>query len=269
MRANRCIQNGYVYHLTARCNEREFLLKFGRWRDEYRRRLREALSLFDVWLLTYGITSNHTHLVVTAASARELAAFMDKLQGEFAQWYNRCKKRSGHFWGDRYHCTMVQDGEHLWNCLVYVDLNMVRAGVVAHPSAWAWTAYRELVGTRKRYRLVDAERLVELTQAGDLESFRRDYVDAVSQVLQTRVLSREPRWTESIAVGDEEYVRDIAERARGRASLRLAEADDGVWTVRDSQSSCVGDGLDGAVLLRSDFGWGRIDSKESSARIGG
>ena len=86
---------------------------------------------------------------------------------------------------------------------------------------------------------------------------------------RTRALNRDPRWTEAIAVGDEEYVRDIADRVRGRASLLLAEADDGAWTVRDSEGSCVHDGLGGAVLLRSDFGWPEIDSRESSGRIGG
>jgi hypothetical protein len=34
----------------------------------------------------------------------------------------------------------------------YIDLNMVRAGVVTHPSAWAWCGYEELVGERQRYR---------------------------------------------------------------------------------------------------------------------
>ena len=63
--------------------------------DEYRRRIREALSLFDVWLLTFCITSNHIHLVVTAASTEQLAPFMKKLQGEYAEWYNLCKHRSG------------------------------------------------------------------------------------------------------------------------------------------------------------------------------
>ena len=32
---------------------------------------------------------------------------------------------------DRYHCTMIEDGPHLWNGMVYIDLNMVRAGVVS------------------------------------------------------------------------------------------------------------------------------------------
>lgn len=43
-----------------------------------------------------------------------------------AQEYNRHKGRQGAFWEDRYHAT----DEHLHRCLAYIDLNMVRAGVV-------------------------------------------------------------------------------------------------------------------------------------------
>jgi putative transposase len=52
--------------------------------------------------------------------------------------YNQRKDRKGAFWQDRYHATAIASGDHLWQCLVYVDLNMVRAGVVDHPAKWQW-----------------------------------------------------------------------------------------------------------------------------------
>jgi hypothetical protein len=52
------------------------------------------------------------------------------------------KARRGAFWQDRYHATAVQTGEHLARCLVYVDLNMVRAGVVEHPALWEIGVYQ-------------------------------------------------------------------------------------------------------------------------------
>ena len=89
-------KNGnHVYHLTARCHDRSFLFKFATWRDEYRRRLRAALAQFDVWLLAECITSNHVHLLVTATRRKAVSDLMQKLQGEFAEWYNIRKRRSG------------------------------------------------------------------------------------------------------------------------------------------------------------------------------
>jgi len=37
----------------------------------------------------------------------------------------------------------VEDGEYLWQCLCYIELNMVRCGVVEHPRDWAWVGYHD------------------------------------------------------------------------------------------------------------------------------
>jgi hypothetical protein len=57
-RASRCILPGRIYHLTQRCHDRPFLLRFAKDRDGYRERLREAALNVDASLLTYNITSN-------------------------------------------------------------------------------------------------------------------------------------------------------------------------------------------------------------------
>ena len=69
---------------------------------------------------------------------------------------NQREKRKGAFWEDRYHATAVESGEHLFQCLVYIDLNMVCAGVVAHPSEWPFCGYNEIQKPRSKkhsYRL--------------------------------------------------------------------------------------------------------------------
>ena len=76
------------------------------------------------------------------------------------QEYNLRKNRKGAFWEDRYHATAVQADSHLVQCMVYIDLNMVRAGVVPHPSEWPFCGYHEILNTRQRYTLIDHESLI-------------------------------------------------------------------------------------------------------------
>ena len=64
--------------------------------------------------------------------------------GRTAQEYNRRKNRNGALWQDRYHATAISSDRHLIQCIVYIDLNMVRAGVVAHPSEWDYGGYNEI-----------------------------------------------------------------------------------------------------------------------------
>jgi len=111
-RSNRYILPGYVYHLTHRCHNGSFLFCFAKDRKEYRDRLRIAMTEFNVSLMTYCITSNHTHLLVSADAPETISKLMQKLEGEFAEFYNIRKKRSGAFWDGRFHCTMIDSGCH-------------------------------------------------------------------------------------------------------------------------------------------------------------
>lgn len=129
-RANRYIEPGHTYHVTHRCHDRAFLFRFAIDRQAYRMMMRERCPAYGISLLHYCITSNHTHLLLRVhdGTVESLARLMQPLEGDFAQAYNTRKNRSGAFWSDRYHSVMIQSGRHLWRCMAYIDLSMVRAG---------------------------------------------------------------------------------------------------------------------------------------------
>ena len=234
--ANRYILQGVACHLTHRCHDRKFLLKFDVHRKEYRKRLRMTLRGSGVSLLSYCITSNHVHLLVWADDPDSLAHFMQKLQGEFAKWYNLRKRRTGAFWNGRYHATMVESGDHLWRCMRYINLNMVRAGVVLHPREWRWCGYDEIVGQRGKYLVLDREKLLELSDAGSAMELAVNHETMVGEAIAAGRLEREPQWANSVAVGSEGFVRSVAESNVWRARLEIREACDDAWVVRDAES---------------------------------
>ena len=237
-RANRYIIPGQIYHVTHRCHDHEFLLKFARDRDLYRAMLRERLKRFPISLLGYCLTSNHTHLLLKVGNGETgvLARFMQSLEGDFAQAYNLRKKRFGAYWCDRYHAVMVEQGEYLWRCLRYIDLNMVRAGVVRTPADWPWCGYQEMAGKRLRYRLLDREALAsELAPVRCGEEIVRDYLQTVDDALRKEPLVREPCWTGSLAVGSEGYVKAIGARIPNRMKVETRQQDN-VWVVRETSS---------------------------------
>jgi len=237
-RANRYIVAGRIYHITHRCHDRALLLKFAQDREAYRSMLREHLQdARTLSLLTYCITSNHTHLLLTTRDAPEaISRFMQLLEGEFAKYYNRRKKRTGAFWEDRYHATMIDGGEYLWNCLKYIDLNMVRAGVVGHPSEWEWTGYQELSGRRKRYRMLDVERLYEGLGGRQEAEFRTNYDAALTAARGNQELSRDEKWTESLAVGRQNFVEEVGRGIRNRMNVEVEQSGSG-WVLRESKEA--------------------------------
>ncbi|HPQ60405.1 MAG TPA: transposase, partial [Syntrophales bacterium] len=162
-RANRHFLPDHVWHITHRCHKSSFLLKFSIDRSTWVRWLFEAKKRYGLEVLNYAITSNHIHLLIYGGNDREvIPKSVQLVAGRTAQAYNRRKKRNGAFWEDRYHATAIDTEEHLIRCLLYIDLNMVRAGVVNHPGKWRHCGYHELMNPPKRYRIIARERLREL-----------------------------------------------------------------------------------------------------------
>ena len=87
------------------------------------------------------LMTNHFHLVVEATRVK-LSAGMHRLNGAYAERFNDKYCRSGHLFGDRFFCKVIQDEDHLVDACRYVVLNPVRAGLCDHPSEWRWCASR-------------------------------------------------------------------------------------------------------------------------------
>jgi putative transposase len=206
-RANRYFIPGQIWHLTHRCHKREFLLKFARDRRRWLRWLFLAKKRYGLRILNYALTSNHVHLLVEDGRRRSvIPCSMDLVSGRVAQEYNRRKGRSGAFWQDRYHGTAIQSGEHLKNCLAYIDLNMVRAGVVRHPREWPHCGYNEICSNRRRYGLIHWPSLLKAVGLENREELRVLYPQWIEERLKEWGLKRAGFWTESLAVGSKEFV---------------------------------------------------------------
>ena len=222
-RATRYLVEGFTYHLTHRCHDKRFLLRFSQERERYREWLRIGAKRYQVPVFGYCLTSNHVHVVAHADSREGIGLMMGLASGVVAKQLNERKGHAGSVWEHPYQCTMVQDGRHLLNCLRYVDLNMFRTGAVPHPQAWRWCGYDELTGQRQRYRILDIERLLHCTNIGSAADLARHHAEVVQDAVQQLKRERESRWTEAVAVGDHEFVRRAASEFKHRRTFEERE----------------------------------------------
>lgn len=207
-RANRYFIPGYAWHITHRCHQKEFLLRFGRDRQVWLRWLFEAKKRYGLEVLNFTITSNHVHLLAYGGEDCEvIPRSIQLVAGRTAQDYNRRMQRKGAFWEDRYHATAIDTEDHLARCLVYIDLNMVCAGVVRHPSEWSHGGYNEILNPPARYRLLARNRFRKLLSI-DKDPLGTVYSDWIEEALQAETC-REPAWSESVAVGSKQFCEGI------------------------------------------------------------
>lgn len=207
-RAHRFYLPGHAWHITHRCHQQDFLLKFARDRQRWRYWLFQAKKRYGLCVLNYMVTSNHIHLLVLDQGKGEIASSMQLIAGRTAQEYNQRKHRKGAYWEDRYHATAVDTDTYLARCMVYIDLNMVRAGVVSHPADWPWCGYCEIQSHTQRYVIIDKAALADLC-GESYARFQITHQQWLETALHTANHKREACWTESLAVGHASFVKMI------------------------------------------------------------
>ncbi len=236
-RANRHFLPGHVWHITHRCHKQEFLLKFAKDRERWRYWLFEARKRYGLYVLNYITTSNHIHLLVLDQGNGEIAQSMQLIAGRTAQEYNLRKHRKGAYWEDRYHATAVDTQTYLARCMRYIDLNMVRAGVVTHPQDWKWCGYCEIQSPPQRYAVINTAALLQLFGLAGLHQFQKIHNSWIDSDLENSQLTREASWSESIAVGHKLFVENVQSALCIHGQHRAVELEDEKYALKEVESA--------------------------------
>ena len=97
---------------------------------------------FSCSVHAYVLMSNHVHLLLTPSRAGGVARLMHSLDERYARYVSEAHHRDGRLWEDRYDALPVHVGRYLLSCMRYIELNPVRARVVARPGQYRWSSFR-------------------------------------------------------------------------------------------------------------------------------
>ena len=125
---------------------------------------------------------------------------------------------------------------HFQQCLVYTDMNMVRAGVVTHSRKWEFGGYNQIQKPRKRYSLIDHERLRSLAGSSTGEMIQAANASWVDEAIRARRHQREAIWTRSLAVGRDRLVEKFKKELGYRARSRRVKAFKTSFELREPMS---------------------------------
>ncbi len=97
----------------------------------------------------YVLMSNHLHLLVTPRSENALPLMMQAVGRSNVRQFNQRHGRNGTLWEGRYRSTLIQTERYFLACMVYIDLNPVRAGMVSQAADYPWSSHAHYTGTRQ------------------------------------------------------------------------------------------------------------------------
>ncbi len=137
--------DGGVYHVMNRGNRKSLIFEDERDRHRFMQILEETCAAYQVEVIISQLMGNHFHLVVCTPLGN-LSAFMQQLEGQFAQYSNWRHDRVGHLFQDRFKAVVIENDIHLFTAFWYVATNPVAARYVQRPQQWRWSTYRATVG---------------------------------------------------------------------------------------------------------------------------
>lgn len=144
---------GYPHHIIQRGNNRQPVFLCDADRLFFLDLLFNYSRQFQVAVHSYVLMDNHFHLLATPQTERGVPQMMQALGRRYVRYFNDCYQRSGTLWEGRYKSTLIQADSYFLVCMVYCDLNPVRAGIVASPQDYPWSSHLHSIGA-KQDRLV-------------------------------------------------------------------------------------------------------------------
>ena len=154
----RVVVPGIPFHVTQRGNDRQDVFLTDTDRQEYLALLAKRLERTRARILAYCLMDNHVHLIMVPYSANDLAETLGRVHCFYAQRFNARYERSGHLWQNRFYSCALDD-DHLRAAIRYVELNLVRAGILSSPWGYPWcSAGYHTLGFRSQVPLASVER---------------------------------------------------------------------------------------------------------------
>jgi putative transposase len=131
---------GAIYHVMARGNARQKIVRDDADRGRLIEGLEQTVSRCGWELVCYVVMGNHLHLLVKTPRPN-LGVGMQSFLSGYAIWAGRRWRRQGHLFQGRYRAEMIEDESYYWTVSRYIHLNPVRAGLVPRPEQWEWSSY--------------------------------------------------------------------------------------------------------------------------------
>lgn len=147
-RLSRLTLPGYPHHVIQRGNNRQPIFSTLADYQYLLKLLDDSARKFAVDIHAYVLMSNHFHLLATPQTDTGLPQMMQAVGRSYVRYFNDLQQRTGTLWEGRYRSTLIQTEHYLLACMAYIDLNPVRAGMVAEAADYPWSSHGVYLGLR-------------------------------------------------------------------------------------------------------------------------
>jgi len=223
-RLPRFILPGQPQHVIQRGNNRQAIFITENDYQFYLEKLSLAAKEHECQIHAYVLMTNHVHLLVSPLQENGLSNMMQTLGRYYVQYFNYHYQRTGTLWEGRYKATLINTEQYLFKCMRYIELNPVRARIVAEPSAYRWSSFHHNALGEIDPLLTPHHEYLHLAQA--IDKRQANYRALFKEHLSNKVLNEIRESTNKAWVlGDSKFKEEIEEKLERRATPKAKGGD--------------------------------------------
>jgi len=206
-----------TFHVVQRGNDRGRTFFDERDFRTYVLLLSRISRRYQTSVHAYVLMTNHVHLLMTSQRQDGISLTMQQLGSSFVRHINERYSRTGTLWEGRFRSSPVDSDYYCLACYRYIELNPVRAGIVAAPDDYRWSSYRENVGLRALSVVTPHASYLRI--ASEDERRREQYRQIVNERLPESTLATlRDSTVKGLPIGDERFL-GMLERKTGRTII--------------------------------------------------
>jgi putative transposase len=170
---------GVSLHIVQRGNGRRTCFRQRADYENYLLALGESALRYGLAIHAYVLMTNHIHLLVTSSCHDGPSKLMQQIGRKYVLQFNKKHGRVGALWEGRFRSSSITTDRYLLACYRYIELNPVRAGLVARPEAYAWSSHKANAYGYANEIITPHGRWMDLGQTSRdrLNAYRRLFLD--------------------------------------------------------------------------------------------
>lgn len=128
-------------HIIQRGNNRQLCFFAAEDYRVYLKSLLLAAQKYECFVHAYVLMTNHVHLLATGTTLGAVSLMMQSLGRRYVRYVNAAHRRTGTLWEGRFRSSLVDSERYLLACYRYIEMNPVRASIVATPGDYPWSSF--------------------------------------------------------------------------------------------------------------------------------
>ena len=189
--ARNMLKEKQFIHVMVQGINKEKIFFEEREKLEYLKLLNKYKEEYAIKIIAYCIMDNHVHILINTEQINNLTKYMQKVNTSYGIYYNKNRNRIGYVYRDRFKTQVINNEEHLHNCIIYIHNNPVKANICKSADEYRFSSYKKFLSEENKKLMIkifeNRNKYIKSNQIENLKDmdFIEDEIDNNTNIINT------------------------------------------------------------------------------------